>query len=150
MSKCPPLPKYPHYSISKMARLILFFYSKRWYLVIQDLSSKFIYCIYTCLFYIRRQRTCIYTLHLSFFLFFLWQWNIDLFSQNRDNCCRPTSLLHWLLFLYSAWNNNFLTDTNFLETRNDYVKLDTFVYKEVRNVDTFIINGTFSYMLIKV
>ena len=40
-----------------------FFLLKRWYhvwcLVIQDLSSKFIYCIYTCLSYITQQRTYI-------------------------------------------------------------------------------------------
>jgi hypothetical protein len=39
-----------------------FFLLKRWYhvwyLLIQNVSSKFIYCIYTCLIYIRRQRTC--------------------------------------------------------------------------------------------
>ena len=61
------LPKRCHFFIAKTARLI-FFLLKRWYhvwyLVIQDLSSKFIYYIYkcTCLFYIRRKRTCIYML----------------------------------------------------------------------------------------
>jgi hypothetical protein len=59
------LPKRPHLFIAKTAHLIIFSTQAKipymyhvWCLVIQDLSSKFIYCI--CISYIGRQRTCIY------------------------------------------------------------------------------------------
>ena len=122
------LPKRPHFFIAKTTRLIYFFLLKRWYhvwyLVIQDLFSKSIYCIYMFSLHQKTANLYIYApvivsyIHLSlFYLFCLATIKYRLIL----NCCRPTSLLHWLLFLYSAWNNNLFTDTNFLETRNDYV-----------------------------
>ena len=63
------LPKRPHFFIAKTARLIFFFLLKRWYhvwyIVIQDLSSKYIYCIYSLYMFILHQTTTnlyIYTL----------------------------------------------------------------------------------------
>ena len=127
-TKTPPLLYWQNGTLN------IFFLLKRWYhvwyLLIQDLSSKFIYCIYMFILHQTTTNLYIYILYtpvivsypfVFFFSFFFCDNKINSFSQNRDNCCRPTSLLHWLLFLYSAWNNNFLTDTNFLETRNDYV-----------------------------